>query len=433
MLKTILLNYKMTELGIIDVKATAPSIKLTQPDQQKPVNSGGGMELLMNSSRTPKRSNSEPTLNLSNLEKELNDLAGVSKPITPVSIPDNSSSKTLKLATDTARDAKTLKPPTMPMKFENVVLKQPHDGRPELSKAEMVEEKFAILRKLENLKKKGVRLSKSHDISSSLVEMKSEYKMLVEDRERNNSVKFQGKMLMAAITGIEFLNHRFDPFDFNIDGWGEQVNENIDDYDEIFGELHEKYKSKAKIAPELKLLFQLAGSAIMVHMTNTMFKSSLPGMDDIMRQNPVLMEQFTKAAVSSLGEENPNFQKFMGEMAPPSSAVPKPGAQTPSGGPSTREAPGVDMMDMLARPDSVMRPEMKGPKDVDSILAGLKKKSSFANNTEPSRTPRRESRVPEDASTVSIQDLKDIASARLPAKSSTQSKPGKSASISLDL
>ena len=44
-----------------------------------------------------------------------------------------------------------------------------------------------------------------------------------------------------------------------MDGWGEQVNENISDYDEI-SQLHEKYKSKVKMAPELKLLFQLGGS-----------------------------------------------------------------------------------------------------------------------------------------------------------------------------
>jgi hypothetical protein len=54
------------------------------------------------------------------------------------------------------------------------------------------------------------------------------------------------------------------------------------------------------MSPELKLLFQLGGSAIMLHMTNTMFKSALPGMDDIMRQNPELMQQFTQAAVSSM-------------------------------------------------------------------------------------------------------------------------------------
>ena len=31
-------------------------------------------------------------------------------------------------------------------------------------------------------------------------------------------------------------------FDLNLDGWGEQVSEDLDSYEEIFSELHEKYK-----------------------------------------------------------------------------------------------------------------------------------------------------------------------------------------------
>ena len=74
-------------------------------------------------------------------------------------------------------------------------------------------------------------------------------------------------MLMAFVSGLEFLNNKFDPFDLKLDGWAEAVNENMDEYDEVFGELHQKYSSKAKIAPELKLLFMLGGSGLMLHMT----------------------------------------------------------------------------------------------------------------------------------------------------------------------
>jgi hypothetical protein len=174
------------------------------------------------------------------------------------------------------------------------------DPTPQLSKEEMLKEKFKLLRKLEELEQKGVQLTKRYSMDSSYQEMKGEYDTQIEERERHNSMKFQGKMLLACITGLEFLNNKFDPFDLKLDGWSEQVNENLTEYDEIFGELHDKYKSKAKMSPELKLLFQLGGSAIMLHMTNTMFKSALPGMDDIMRQNPELMQQFTQAAVSSM-------------------------------------------------------------------------------------------------------------------------------------
>ena len=65
------------------------------------------------------------------------------------------------------------------------------------------------------------------------------------------------------------------------------------------------------MAPELKLIFMLGGSAAMLHMTNTMFKSSMPGMDDIMRQNPELMAQFQNAAMNSMNQNNPGFGGFM--------------------------------------------------------------------------------------------------------------------------
>ena len=43
------------------------------------------------------------------------------------------------------------------------------------------------------------------------------------------------------------------------------------------------------------ILFTLAGSAFMFHLSNTMFKSSIPGMDDVLQQNPELMKQFAEA------------------------------------------------------------------------------------------------------------------------------------------
>ena len=80
------------------------------------------------------------------------------------------------------------------------------------------------------------------------------------------------------------------------------MNDNVNDYDEIFEELYDKYNTKTKVAPELKLMFALGGSAFMFHLTNTMFKTSLPGMDDIMKQNPDLMKQFASAAMNSVSQ-----------------------------------------------------------------------------------------------------------------------------------
>ena len=62
------------------------------------------------------------------------------------------------------------------------------------------------------------------------------------------------------------------------------------------------------------LLLMLGGSGFMFHLTNTMFKTSLPGMNDIMSQNPDLMNQFAKATAASMGEKQPGFSNLMGSL-----------------------------------------------------------------------------------------------------------------------
>lgn len=321
---------------------------------------------------------------------------------------------------------------------------------PQMSKEELLKEKFTYLQKLEGLEKKGVKLTKKYDMESNLLEMKGEYESVISEKEKNNSIKFQGKMLMACITGIEFLNNRFDPFDVKLDGWSEQINENINDYDEIFAELHEKYKSKATMAPELKLLFQLGGSALMVHMTNSMFKSAMPGMDDIMRQNPELMQQFTSAAVNSMGAVNPGLGGFMSSMMADNSRssqqshqqMPPFSQQTNGGPPKPIATQGPNASPPPVRPGYVPlsnrpdinasrdipaserspRPEMKGPSDISTLLSGLKiKKTEVGNQND------RE----EKGSTISISELKELQNDNIPLK--TKRRKSERNTISLDI
>lgn len=282
--------------------------------------------------------------------------------------------------------------------------------KPEMSKEEMLREKLVYLRKLEQLEQKGAQLTKHYTMESPLAEMKGEYELVMSEKAKQNSVKFQGKILMTCITGIQYLNDKFDPFDLKLDGWAEQINENIDDYEDVFAELHEKYKSKAKMAPELKLLFMLGGSAAMVHLTNTMFKSSIPGMDDILKQNPDLMNQFAQAAMSSMNEKTPNFANFMGDMMgqqqqgqsqqqrmPPMGSPQGPEIPSYQSRPDimrSRQNDAEDARDTFGRfgeNEPVMRtparrPEMNGPRDLDDILSGLKIKSQTQQTQQTQKT-----------------------------------------------
>jgi hypothetical protein len=220
------------------------------------VNFGGGIELLMNDkakSSEPRNNNDEPDIdNLDNIAQDLDDLSDVK--IMGDDYSSMPAQENLNVSFDTLPGKSTANLGDTNNKtwdgydtFANVPINYEKNtsSEPKLSKEELLKQKFKYLRKLEELEKKGVTLTKSYDMESSLSEMQGEYETIISEKEKSNSIKFQGRCLTALITGIEFLNSRFDPFDIKLDGWSEQINENIDDYDEIFAELHEKYKSKA--------------------------------------------------------------------------------------------------------------------------------------------------------------------------------------------
>ena len=171
-----------------------------------------------------------------------------------------------------------------------------------------------LLCNLERLEKRGTTLSKTFTMESDYDEMKREYDRIVKAKEIDRSVRFQRKMLVAFVTAIEFMNNKFDPVEAKLDGWSESVHENLDDYDDIFEELHEKYKTKTSMPPELRLILMLGGSGFMFHLTQTLFKSSLPGVGDIMKQNPKLMKDFAQAAASSMKSSEPGLGNLMSDL-----------------------------------------------------------------------------------------------------------------------
>jgi hypothetical protein len=188
-----------------------------------------------------------------------------------------------------------------------------HDKNKFLSPKEIIRneinEKREIIYQLDRMESKGFKIPFKFNMNSDIEEMRTEYNRLVREKELDGSVRFQQKMLMAFISGTEYINGRYDPFSIKLDGWSEQVNENINDYDDIFEELHYKYKATGKkMAPELRLFVSLSGSAFMFHLTSRMFKEQpLPDVENVLRSNPELMKQFQNAAAK---------QYVMGNGAP---------------------------------------------------------------------------------------------------------------------
>ena len=349
----------------------------------------------------------------------------------------------------------------------------PLQNTSKMSEREKRRKKRAMLKKLEEWQSKGLTKNSSHfDMDSPYDEIEDEYETVLEEKRKKDSVKLQGWWFMTFVNSIEYANAAFNPFDLNLDGWGEQVSEDIDSYEEIFSELHEKYKG-GKLSPEISLLLRLGFSAAVVNFTNKALSSATPGFNDVIRQSPELMKMFTNATVQSMNQNSPGFgfvnnilhpdeQANTSLGAPPAPMETKnmpppqrPGAMSFTNNPGLSrpdiamgrgamfKEPGVDIgnnyaaaMGESVRPQqsSGPRPEMRGPQNVDvgGLLSGLKTREvNIHNKTPPANVFS--SGMDENDSMISISSLKDMQNPNLPKRANRRKQKSDRNTISLDI
>jgi len=334
-----------------------------------------------------------------------------------------------------------------------------------------------MIKKLEEWYEKGLIKNKSHfDLDSPYEEIEDEYEQAMEDKRKKDSIKLQGWWFMTFINSIEYGNAVFNPFDLNLDGWGEQVSEDLDSYEEIFSELHEKYKG-GKLAPEISLLLRVGFSAAVLNFSNKALSSATPAFNDVMKQSPELMRMFTNATVSSMSQASPGFamaNNLMQEQGnrprgpPPPAPVEtknqappqRPGnmvfTETPSNRPDIAASRGTmfreqgmdinngfekleeQQRSIRQQPQQMQqqqqpqqnRPEMRGPQttDIDNILSGLK-----TRNVNIHEQPQQETINTEDDSMISISSLKDLQNGNMPKRSARRKNNNSRNTISLDI
>ena len=406
------------------------------PSTSKSVNFGGGIELLMNNSKRSAGNSVNIDLgDINSLENELNDLSsgpspapqGESKMFSGIGNffglgggdketgTSSSSSGASNLGQATKETgAGTNKTWDGFVKFNDI---PDRPVQPRMSDREKLRKKRMMIKRLDEWREKGLIGNHVHfNNDSPYEEVEDEYETALEDKKKKESMKLYSWWFMTAVNTIEYANSAFNPFDINLDGWGEQVSDDIDSYDEIFGELHEKYKG-GKLAPEIALLLRLGFSAAVVNFTNRALSSATPGFNDVIRQSPELMKAFTNATVNSMSQQSPGFAfannlvnpEPTGRQGPPpaavdprsqAAAVTRPGmvfteqksAKGDSSSSSSRpdisavrgsmfKEAGIDLNNNFEspnrRPPVAPRQEMSGPKNanLDSILSGLKTKN----------------------------------------------------------
>ena len=151
-----------------------------------------------------------------------------------------------------------------------------YDNYNELAPEAQMLKKLDMLRKLGELAQYGVKLSQNYNMSSDYFTMKYEYEVHKNIRAKQNSVNWMSSLMLNCIYGVEILNDKYNPFDLKLKNWSEQINADINNYYDIFGEIYEKYNKPGKnMSPELKLILMVSGSALKFHLNNTLL--SQPG------------------------------------------------------------------------------------------------------------------------------------------------------------
>lgn len=207
-------------------------------------------------------------------------------------------------------------------------------------------EKQSLLSKIKMMEDRyGMHPSRRYTIMSNVDDLRSEYALMKRQRGIEKTIKFGRKALLATVSGIEYLNNRFDPISAKLNGWSEAMAEEVDEYDEIFEQLHDKYSSSLNVPPEISLLMGVGGSAIQYHIKKSLFTSNMPGLNEILKSNPDIMRNIATAAGNSMG------RNVTQDNQPAPTRQPAPTYQPPN--PTRRQPSGPIRLDHMSHPSGV--------------------------------------------------------------------------------
>ena len=509
------------DLDNITLSDDVPSFSKKRSEPSFSSSFGAGVELLMNEKKKSSSASTKIDLeDLDNLENELNDLSQTTK--TSFQSSDSSGgagakilsglggfgnmfglgqgktreqqddrNNNIRLGQDTKEtSSSTAKTWDGFSKVSGEIPMKEIKTSTNMTEREKRRKKRIMIKKMEDWAEKGLyKNGTSFNMDSNYEEVEDEYEGALEEKRKKDSIKLQGWWFTTAVNTLEYGNALMNPFDLNLDGWGEQVSEDLDSYDEIFSELHEKYKG-GKMSPELSLLLRLGFSAAVVNMSNKMLSSATPGFNDVIKQSPELMKMFSNAAVETMSKQNSAFDFAKTMMHPPeevnttygpppapqetksSAPPPRPGnsmnftkhpgnrpdlsaAQSPMFRESGIAVDSTENYNTANRPNniSMIRQEMKGPQttpDLEHLLSGLKPKmSSEPRMSEPQPRmseprmsepqPRTVSEEPRNTmpagsdSIISLSSLKSLDGSQMPKKSRRRQNTSNKNTVSLDI
>lgn len=180
-------------------------------------------------------------------------------------------------------------------------MKPKKSNESKLSERELCRKKEELIFKLSVLARQGYSGIRNPNSSMSLEELRDIHTRLEKLKKKDDGVKYAQQALLMVVATVEQLNNKFDPFGIYLDGWSVSIYEDLDQYDEVLGELWDKWLAEYEqyIGPEMKLLTMLAKSGYTFHATQATLKKNqhiVPDLEEMLARDPELRKHFQRVS-----------------------------------------------------------------------------------------------------------------------------------------
>jgi len=145
----------------------------------------------------------------------------------------------------------------------------PEEIEPTPPFATLADERADLMFKLTRAGRNGIQV-RSFGYNADIRDLRSEVARAKAEQDVTASIAFQRQILMTICSGLEFANRKFSYMDLELDGWSENMMDDIGKFDTVFEKLHAKHAGRISMPPEVQLILMIGGSAMTWHLTRTM-------------------------------------------------------------------------------------------------------------------------------------------------------------------
>jgi hypothetical protein len=138
-----------------------------------------------------------------------------------------------------------------------------------LSKEAQYLMKIDILNDMADLAKNGTVFSQNYNVNSDYDTMKYELTLHKKNKAKTRAVNWLSGLMYTIVEGLEFFSEEKFSEDYQLTGWKDRINLQIDDFNELLAQLVSKYNKDGKeLPPELQFMLLFGGTAVSTILNN---------------------------------------------------------------------------------------------------------------------------------------------------------------------